>query len=106
MKPYWAARYITWLLIKLTPKGVAFSVLMKPEQNGLQLQVELRGGRAQQQLTAATTHIMLLEPGFRPPHPDPRDLLAAVSEQLGGVTALRHLKKGLSSGRVKLVQQR
>ena len=27
---YWAARYTTWLLIKLTPKGVVFSFLFSP----------------------------------------------------------------------------
>lgn len=70
------------------------------------MQIELHGGRVQRQLTTASTHILLLGTGSGTHAAAPRDLLFAASDNLGGINALRHLKKGLANGHIKLVPQR
>ena len=70
------------------------------------MQIELHGGRVQQQLTIETTHILLLESGTGTHAAALTDFLAATSDKLGGMVAPRQLKKGLASGHIKLVQQR
>ena len=69
-------------------------------------QVQLHGGVLQQQITADTTHVMLLNPGLDAQSIKPDELLAAASDILGGVIAMQHLKTGLANGQIKLVAQR
>ena len=70
------------------------------------LQVQLHGGVLQQQITAGTTHVMLLDPNMDAQSIKPDELLATASDKLGGAIAMQHLKTGLANGQIKLVSQR